>query len=111
MADELNRLNEANGFNPPKAGIEYENGFPKFDDFSAGEVSIPQTGIISKYLELSDELYRKQIGDPNWERPSDMAWHHVEDGSMQMVPSSINTGFDHAGGQAWFGTTKTGREF
>ncbi len=98
----------------PKKSIEYENGFPKFDDFSKGEVKIPQTGSSRKDMSLADEMFKKQTGNANWTRPDGYTWHHKQDGtSMQLVPSKINNDpyAGHAGGQALFGKTQTGKEF
>jgi len=101
----------------PKTSINYENGFPKFDDFSKGEVKIPQTGSHSGDFKLSDEMYRKQIGDPKWKRPDGMTWHHKEDGTtMQLVPSNVNGNAGHYGGASLFKIkdgqqTKMSKEF
>lgn len=96
----------------PRKTIDYENGFPKFDRYSKGEVKIPQTGDTGLDLSLATQMHRKKIGDPNWKIPEGYTWHHKEDGTtMQLVPSAINGNASHAGGQALFGTTSTGREF
>lgn len=87
----------------PKTSVTYENGFPKFDDFSQGQVKIPQTGNHGADFRLSDELYRKQIDDPDWTRPDGMTWHHKEDGTtMQLVPSAVNGNAGHYGGASLF---------
>jgi hypothetical protein len=96
----------------PKTSITYENGFPKFDEFSQGSVKIPMSGNSTKDMDLADELFRKQNGQADWTRPSDMTWHHREDGTtMMLVPKAINGGAQHAGGAALFGNTRTGSEF
>ena len=98
----------------PEKSITYENGFPKFDPFSKGEVKIPQTGSSRKDMGLADEMFKKQTGNPDWTRPDGYTWHHKEDGTtMQLVPSKINNDpyAGHAGGQALFGKTQTGKDF
>lgn len=92
--------------------IALASAFPKFDSFSKGEVKIPQTGKHGDDFKLSDDLYRKQIGDPNWKRPEHMTWHHKEDGTtMQLVPGKINGNAGHTGGAALFSNRSTGMEF
>jgi hypothetical protein len=94
----------------PRTSVTYENGFPKFDDFSKGEIRIPQTGNSGHDLDLADELFKKD--NPGWERPEGYTWHHKEDGTtMQLVPSAVNNNAGHAGGQALFAERSTGREF
>jgi hypothetical protein len=88
---------------PPRTGIDFENGFPKFDDFSQADVKIPMTGSHAKDFDIADDLYRKQIDDPDWQRPEGMTWHHKEDGTtMQLVPSALNNNVRHMGGAALF---------
>lgn len=88
---------------PPRTSIEYENGFPKFDDFSQADVKIPMTGNYAADFDIADDLYRRQLDDPNWTRPRDMTWHHKEDGvTMQLVPNKLNLNAGHMGGAALF---------
>lgn len=88
---------------PPKTGVTYENGFPKFDDFSQADVKIPMMGNLDHDFDIADDLYRKQIDDPHWERPGNMTWHHKEDGTtMQLVPKTLNSNTVHMGGAALF---------
>lgn len=96
----------------PKTSITYENGFPQFGDFSGGSVKIPLSGNSDNDLKLADEMFRKQLKDPDWTRPAGTTWHHVEDGTtLQLVPSAVNGNARHAGGAALFGDTRTGGEF
>ncbi len=96
----------------PKTSVAYENGFPKFDEFSQGSVKIPLSGNSRQDMDLADELYKKQTGQSDWTRPDNMTWHHKEDGTtMMLVPYDLNRNSGHAGGASLFGTTGTGREF
>ncbi|MGL5010936.1 MAG: HNH endonuclease, partial [Paracoccaceae bacterium] len=96
----------------PKTSVTYENGFPKFGEFSQGQVKIPLSGDTANDLKLADEMFRKQTGQADWVRDPTMTWHHVQDGTtMQLVPGAINGNAGHAGGAALFGSTSTGREF
>lgn len=71
------------------------------------------TGDHAKDFDIADDLYRKQLDDPNWERPSDMTWHHKEDSTtMQLVPKAVNNNVGHMGGAALFKEGKpTGDDF
>lgn len=96
----------------PRTSVTYENGFPKFEDYSQGSVKIPLSGDSRRDLELASEMYRKQTGNADWTMPNGMTWHHYEDGTtMMLVPSQLNLQARHAGGAALFGDTATGREF
>lgn len=87
-----------NGGGPP---VRYVDGFPDFSEFADKTVKIDMdlAGNRAKDFKAADEAVREALGDPSWRRPSDMTWHHHEDGTtMQLVPSSVHDAAQHTGG-------------
>lgn len=71
--------------------IEYKNGFPDYSPHSAGNVDIPMQGNTTTDFANADKAMREQLGDPNWNRPSNYTWHHNENGTtMQLIPKNIH---------------------
>lgn len=90
-------------FTPNGGGspVRYTDGYPDFSPYSQQTVRIDmsQTGNRAADFRNADEAVRRQLNDPNWQRPDNMTWHHVEDGTtMQLVPSNVHDAAQHTGG-------------
>jgi hypothetical protein len=71
--------------------VRYNNGFPDYGPHSKGNVDIAMKGNRTSDFTDADKAMRQQLGDPNWQRPSDMTWHHNENGvTMQLIPKNIH---------------------
>lgn len=71
--------------------ITYTNGFPNYGPYSGGNVEIAMRGNTTTDFTAARDAMRVQTGDPNWTKPSNMTWHHKEDGvTMQLIPKSIH---------------------
>ncbi|MEL7497429.1 MAG: HNH endonuclease [Planctomycetota bacterium] len=96
--------------------VEYKNGFPDYGPHSKADVEIPMRGDHYHDFNNADAAMRDKLGDPDWQRPDDMTWHHKEDGvTMQLVPKSVHgTGggatTPHLGGASMHGGVH-GKEF
>jgi hypothetical protein len=81
--------------------VQYKDGYPDFSPYSKKDVKIDMdlAGDRGKDFKAADEAMREAIGDPNWQRPKDMTWHHHEDGTtMQLVPRDVHDAAQHTGG-------------
>lgn len=81
--------------------VRYNDGYPDFSPFSKQTVKIDMdlAGDRAKDFKAADEAVRKALNDPTWQKPKDMVWHHVEDGTtMQLVPKDVHTPAQHTGG-------------
>ncbi len=71
--------------------IEYKNGFPDYSPHSQGNIDIAMKGNETTDFTAATRGMRDKLGDPDWELPSNMTWHHNENGTtMQLVPKSIH---------------------
>jgi hypothetical protein len=85
-----------------QVSVEYPEGYPDFRPFmkhpsGVRAVEIDVTG------QTAADFRRANIeaGHPEWgsRAPQGWTWHHVEDAqTMQLVPSVINSTFNHRGG-------------
>lgn len=88
--------------------IEYKNGFPDYSPFSLGDFDIPMRGDWHHDFDAATRAMREKLGDPNWELPDHLTWHHHENGTtMQLIPKSVHaTGggasTPHMGGAALY---------
>ncbi len=87
---------------PDGVKVRYKDGYPDFPGpptHAKGSVEIDMKGNRTTDFTDADEAMRKQLGDPNWERPEGMTWHHKEDGvTMELVPSEVHDAAQHTGG-------------
>jgi len=78
--------------------IVFRQGFPDFSPYSKHQAKIDMLGDYKRDFEMADAGMQKRY--PGWERPTDMTWHHSEDGvTMLLVPKDINS-IPHTGGNA-----------
>ena len=89
--------------NKDGVSVKYNReGYPEFGPHSQGQVDINMTGKRSTDFANADRAFREQMGDPTWKRPTGpdgLTWHHVENGkTMQLVPTSVHSQFQHTGG-------------
>jgi hypothetical protein len=86
---------------PNARPVTYRNGYPDFTPNATRsvEIEMSQTGNRAADFRAADQAVRRQLNDPNWQRPRDMTWHHVENGTtMQLVPSNVHQAAQHSGG-------------
>jgi hypothetical protein len=82
---------------PPGTPIQFQEGFPDFSPYATHKVKIDMKGDRSDFTAATDAMKQKY---PSWEKPTDMTWHHSEDGTtMMLVPTKINN-IPHTGGNA-----------
>lgn len=71
--------------------VAYKNGFPDYSPYSKGNVDIAMKGNETTDFTSATKAYREQTGNKDWKLPSDMTWHHNENGAtMQLVPKNIH---------------------
>lgn len=71
-----------------------KEGFVNFSEHRVDKVDITMSGDSKIDMKLADEKYGKP-------RPDGYTWHHNENGTtMELVPSELNNGMPHTGGNA-----------
>jgi hypothetical protein len=92
--------------------LDYKEGYPDFT--TSHPTSIYQKGDGKVEIEMqgnnkdfgaAKKAMQDKLGDPNWTKPKDYTWHHVEDGTtMQLVKTpvhnKIESGASHIGGES-----------
>ena len=92
--------------------VPFKNGYPVFDEWSLGEVKLPNmTGKNKLDFKEADLLFAEQKGwfkpdgtpdlkrIENFRSEKNLAWHHHQDGTiMQLVPRDLNGKVPHTGG-------------
>lgn len=97
-----------------------EKGFPKFDDIiykknitvDSKTIEIKAEVDIGKLRPDTDTQYgsaldmieadkKMKLEIPNWRKPADYTWHHVENSTkLQLIPSDVHETIRHTGGRA-----------
>ena len=94
----------------PRTGVEYIDGYPKFDDYVYRDIieektvladfQITPTGSRAQDKIVADGIFKQKFG---YDRPRDgnWAWHHHQDyGRMQLVDINAHGRSGHTGGYA-----------
>jgi len=71
--------------------VAYKNGFPDYSPYSKGDIDIAMKGNESSDFTAATKGMREKLNNPDWELPSNMTWHHNENGTtMQLIPKDIH---------------------